>query len=293
VLTQEWSGDFTQMKVGEPLTRTIKLEAKGTTLSQLPVLSTTQSDGKIKAYPDQPMLRDQKNPDGITALREEKIAIIPSITGNYTLPAIEIPWFSTHSQKIEIARIPETTITALAGANTQTVAPVAPIEQEKMVSTVPASTAEVPVVAKAEQGINWLWVSMFLAVGWLVTLVYFLVRRPQVAQAIEPKIVNPSVSSKENIDKLKNACSANDPIAAKEALLIWGQEQFNVASLGAIADFCEARLRDEILLLNQVLYGKDGGHWTGKKLFQTFTENKARAKLTGAEDKSLEPLYRL
>ena len=294
VLTQEWSGDFTQMKVDEPLTRTIKLEAKGTTLSQLPALNTTQSDGQIKAYPDQPMLKDQKNPDGITALREEKIAIIPSTAGNYTLPAIEIPWFNTHSQKVEIARIPETTITALAGANTQVVAPVAPVEQEKTTSTTPANKLEVATVVKPEQDINWLWVSLFLAVGWLITLVYFLIRRPQAAQAIESKTVTARIStSKESIAKLKKACSANDPIAAKEALLVWGQEQFNVASLGAIADFCEARLRDEILLLNQVLYGKNKGDWAGKKLFQAFTENKARAKLAGAEDKSLEPLYRL
>ena len=64
-------------------------------------------------------------------------------------------------------------------------------------------------------------------------------------------------------------------------------------SLGAIAGFCDARLRDEILYLNQVLYGKETDQWNGKKLFQAFTENKARAKLAAIGDKSLEPLYRL
>jgi len=67
----------------------------------------------------------------------------------------------------------------------------------------------------------------------------------------------------------------------------------NVISLGAIAAQSDARLRDEILLLNQVLYGKEAGQWQGKKLFQAFVENKAREKIVVTDDSSLEPLYRL
>ena len=63
--------------------------------------------------------------------------------------------------------------------------------------------------------------------------------------------------------------------------------------MGAVAGFCDARLRDEILLLNQTLYGKDSTTWQGKKLFQAFTENKARAAVKVTEDKSLEPLYKI
>jgi hypothetical protein len=77
-------------------------------------------------------------------------------------------------------------------------------------------------------------------------------------------------------------------------LLEWGRQKFNVSNLGALAGFCDARLRDEILNLNQVLYGKKIGEWQGKKLFQAFNENKAREKIAPTtEDKSLEPLYRL
>jgi len=76
-------------------------------------------------------------------------------------------------------------------------------------------------------------------------------------------------------------------------LLEWGRQKFNVANLGAIAEYSDARLRDEILDLNQTLYGKGVGQWQGKKLFQAFTENKAREKIAVTEDNSLEPLYRL
>ena len=94
-LNQEWSGDIQQMKVGEPLTRTLTLQGVGTTVGQLPELSAIKTDANLKAYPDQPVLNEQKLADGITASRQEKIALIPSTAGKHVLPAIEIPWFNT------------------------------------------------------------------------------------------------------------------------------------------------------------------------------------------------------
>ena len=101
VLKQEWSGDIQQMKVGEPLTRTLTLLAKGTTVGQLPELNTTVTSDQLKAYPDQPVLQEQKKVEGLLAFREEKIALIPSKAGNYTLPAIEIHrLFSVPSMRV-------------------------------------------------------------------------------------------------------------------------------------------------------------------------------------------------
>ena len=286
VLKQEWSGDVQQMKVGEPLTRTLTLLAKGTTVGQLPELNTTNTNDQLKAYPDQPVLQEQKKADGLLAFREEKIALIPSKAGSYTLPAIEIPWFNTKSQKMEVARIPETTITAIAVAGTQS-APVAP-------ELTPATPEKIETgsVIKGPQQINiWLWVSVFLATGWLLTVIYFLTKRTVTKPIIENN--GSEINLKECIKNLKNACNSDNALAAKDALLEWGQQKFNVSNLGAIAMFCDARLRDEILHLNHVLYGKEAGQWQGKKLFQAFTENKAREKIAITEDKSLEPLYRL
>jgi hypothetical protein len=137
----------------------------------------------------------------------------------------------------------------------------------------------------------WIWASLFLALGWLVTVIYFLSgKRPSIKPVID---TSKHQQTEDTIKRLKKACADNNADAAKDALLEWGQQQFNARSLGAIADLCEARLRDEILALNQVLYGKDAEQWQGKKLFQTFTENKARTKLANKTDDGLEPLYRL
>jgi len=285
VLKQEWSGDIQQMKVGEPLTRTLSLIAKGTTVGQLPELNTTETNDNLKAYPDQPVLQEQKKVDGLLAFREEKIALIPSKSGSYTLPAIEIPWFNTKSQKMELAKIPETTLSTVAVASQSEV--INPI----VTPEVPKNTETSLVIESPKKTNIWLWVSLLLAVGWLITVIVFLTKRKVTEPVIE--INDSDIKLKDCIKNLKYACRANDAAATKNALLEWGRQKFNVANLGAIAEYSDARLRDEILDLNQTLYGKGVGQWQGKKLFQAFTENKAREKIAVTEDNSLEPLYRL
>jgi hypothetical protein len=286
-LKEQWSSDYQQIKVGEPLTRTLTLLAKGATVGQLPEINVAPIDDQLKTYPDQPVLQEQKHPEGLIAFREEKIALIPSKAGRYKLPAIEIPWFNTQSQKMEIARIPETTLIAIDAVGSSPVqAPVAPVTPELQVP----KTEVVPIIQPQQQDV-WLWVAVFLAIGWAATLAYFIIRRPVKKPAAEK--TETEIRLEDSIKKLKKACAENNPTDAKDALLSWGRQKTGAANLGAIAAQSEARLRDEILQLNQVLYGKTAEPWQGKKLFQTFVENKARKKIAATDDNKLGPLYRL
>ncbi|MGR9086946.1 MAG: BatD family protein [Gammaproteobacteria bacterium] len=281
-LKEEWSGDTSRMKVGEPLTRTLIIRAKGATVGQLPELNTAKGDDSVKMYPDQPVLKEQKNSDGLIAFRQEKIALIPSKAGSHTLPAIQIPWFNTLKGVVETAVIPAVTITAVAvtGGETAVLAP----------AMNPARPENTPLRKRTEQGNPWPWVSLFLAVGWMTTAACLLGRR-----AVEPPAGTDSRKplDEDGIRSLKKACAENDPMAAKNALIGWGRQHFDAASLGAIAMCCDARLRDEILMLNRILYSRESLPWQGKKLFQAFSENKARKQFADRKDRSLEPLYRL
>ena len=281
VFKQEWSGDIKQLKIGEPLTRTLTLLAKGATVSQLPELNTTLSNDQLKAYPDQPVLQEQKKTDGVIAFREEKIALILSQAGDYQLPAIQIPWFNTDSQKMEMAEIPETRLTALAG-----VQPIVNTPQITSVNT-QAITTTAPINTVPETN-YWIWLSLCLAIAWLITVIVFLKARTKSDLLIKDVDVNTDIS--DAIKALKKACTQNDATAAKNALITWGNLTFDQSTLGGIADFCDARLRDELLHLNHSLYGQANSEWQGKKLFQAFTENKARKKTTLDRDNTLEPL---
>ena len=296
-LSQEWSGDIQQMKVGEPITRTLTLRGVGTTVGQLPELNTVKTDTHLKAYPDQPVLNEQKLAEGISASRQEKIAIIPSSLGKHILPAIEIPWFNTKSQTVEIVRLPESAINVIESSNVQrTDTNPTPKPAATPQSPTPNNNNPIPIGSFADQQNIWLWASLFLALGWLATLIYFLRKhhKHEIIDIEKKQRHNKDANLKASVKKLKLACTEDDAQAAKNALLEWGKQKFNADNLGAIAACCDARLRDEILYLNQALYGKNNSYWLGKKLLQAFTEHKARDKKENNNDKSvLEPLHRL
>ncbi len=294
-LTQTWSGDTAQMKVGEPLTRTVKLVAHGSTVGELPELNSVKIDPQLKAYNDQPILHEDKTVAGIMATREEKIALIPAKSGNYTLPAIQVSWFNTQSQKIEIATLPEMNLTVKTAENAAQVPVQTVVEEQK---TIPSSNVEIDnaLPLKVSGGdLLWQSIAIFSAIGWLMTLVFlFLKHKSAVKKATEVVESPAEISLKVCVKNLKSACMNDDSQAAKTALLDWGKLQFNEISLGAIALHCEARLRDEILRLNTTIYSKTAEPWQGKELFKTFSENNARAKLTThAKIDALQPLYKL
>ena len=296
-LTQDWSGDIQQMKVGEPLTRTLTLRGTGTTVGQLPELSRSKTDTNFKAYPDQPVLKEQKLADGITASRQEKIALIPSIAGQHKLPAVEIPWFNTKSQTMEIARLPETTINVVGTGETKpdTIPMTKPLATPSTPQTTSETSTQIPADTVLDKQDIWLWTSLFLALGWLSTLIYFLVKRPnqqQLDKGGNQGLAN-DTDIKVSVKQLKEACSKNDAMNAKNALLAWGKISFNAHNLEVVAANCDPALRVEILALNQVLYGKNSSGWLGKKLLQAFNENKAKGKTISPNDITLEPLHRL
>jgi hypothetical protein len=295
-LTQTWSGDTAQMKVGEPLTRTVKLVARGSTVGQIPELNNTKIDPQLKAYNDQPVLHEDKTITGIMASREEKIAFIPAKSGNYTLPEIKISWFNTQSQKIEIATLPEMNLNVIASENAVQVPATPIVEEQKQILPSNEDMASLQPLKGGRGDVLLIWqaVAIFSTIGWLMTLVFWFSKSKTTVKNVADPVENlAEISLKTCVKQLKKACESNDANASKAALLEWGRRQFDESSLGAIATHCEARLRDEILKLNASIYAKNAEPWQGKELFKTFSENNARVKLATQKYDALKPLYKL
>lgn len=283
-LEESWSDTRLQSKVGEPLTRTITLTAKGTTVGQLPELSSKTPIDGIKTYPDQPVLKEDKQSDGLIAVREEKIAYIPSKAGEFTLPALTISWFNSNRQKTEIARLPEVKITALGTGNQSVTAPSStkPQSQTDSLQTVSVSTND---------NLFWQGLSGFLSLGWLLTSLLFY-RHSRRKSSVDNKLIH-----QENEDKaekaLKVACQQHNAQSAKQALLQWGKQQFAADNLTTVASYCTESLRNEIVLLNQCLYADKSATWNGQALWQAFSKKNAIKTDIAKQDTALEPLYRL
>lgn len=287
-LQEKWTDQLEQMLVGQPITRTITLYADGATVGVLPELFVDNMPKNLKAYPDQPVLKEEAKNDGVLAFREEKIALIPGQAGRYTLPAIEIPWWNTNTLQMEVARIPERTITAITATDSAPgLEPMPPIITPAPVASNSNEQQETSGLQQASS--LWFWLTVFFSCGWLITLVYFLSRKKSQTAKRQGIVEKKSTAEKD----LKKACAKNAPIMAKDALLQWGRELFNQSSLSKIAGQCDPLLQAEILVLNTVLYSAKAEEWQGTELWAAFQKYKSADVEKSAQDDPLQPLFNI
>ncbi len=285
-LKQKWSTDLTELKIGEPITRTLTIMAQAVMGKQLPTLHAADVEiSGFKTYPEKAKVHEQKSSAGIVGFREEKIAFIPTIAGSYELPEIKINWFNPHTKQAETSVIPATKLNVLANAipATNTVAPL-PLASNKVDAT---ATSNKNLALDPYK--TWQRLTIFFASAWFFTLLFFLTYKRKPVIESEPEIKPYTNINKE----LKQACFNNDAQTAKTLLLLWGQEHYQAIGLTAISPYCATRLSKEILILNQALYSSNPDVWHGKKLFQTFSEHKAFNKVNKVTVSELEPLHRL
>ena len=111
-LEQRWSGDLENATVGEPITRTVTITAKGLSSAQITPLEAPQSSD-YRVYPDQPQLDQALSSEGLTSTRVESFALVPNQSGEIILPPIEVRWWDINEQKEQISRLPSTTLQVL------------------------------------------------------------------------------------------------------------------------------------------------------------------------------------
>lgn len=286
-LTQTWSNDDLHVNVGEPITRTITLKAQGITSSQLPELPLTQNK-QLKTYPDQAIRHNDKEASGITSTLQQKTALIPSQAGQIELPALSIPWFNVHSQKTEIAQLPATIITAIATINNEpTTSPLTPLVEEKIISTPAPNNASPP------QSSTWMWLALFLGLGWLITLTFIAWARYQTEPKQNLAKKQPITNSKHLLKTLQQTCNENDPHATHKALLAWAKEIYGTNTLGELNNHSDSALKTELAQLNHSLYAKTPLSWDGSTLFDTLSNNQLPPPLNDDNNKGLDSLHLL
>ncbi len=296
LLMESWTemeNDALTGQVGEPLTWTLRVEAEGLTAAQIPEINPDIPKA-FKAYPDQATLRNETTPDGLTGIREEKIALIPTVPGTLVLPKVDVPWWNTRTGQMEVAQLPARQIqVSPAEIPLQPVLP-APVPETALRQKAPANPAPAP-SAKTTPGF-WPWVSLALTVAWVMTLMGWW-QAHRKAKQIQAYSKGPGESLPDFGPvkrQLKRACTQNDTAAAKDALLSWGKLKWpgRPLSLGEIQNRVGPSLSSEIRTLNAVLYSQSKTSWeTGNLLWAAFEKEKKTQKKASSKPEALVPLY--
>jgi len=287
-LTEQWPQDPPVFRAGEPLTRTLTLTAKGLTAAQLPPLGGGSADG-FKQYVDQPELNDVVADDGVTGVREEKVAFLPTQAGRYTLAPIEVTWWDTRSQSLQVVRVPEREVEVLPGT--------APQPAAAPVTAAPATSADASQPGFVEPAATrrlWLGAVVLLGLGWLATASawWWSSRRRRSRPRVEEAGESADLRTARRL--LREACGHDDPAAAQAALLEWARARWPDAEAGAWRELrahAGTALARELDALDRARYGPQGGAWSGDGLWRSFGSEAPKREAGRNAEPALLPLH--
>jgi len=276
IFSEIWSPNPPQFKVGEPVTRTLRIEATGLTGAQLPEIKWFETNG-IKQYTDQPLVKTEVAGDALLGVREEKIAIVPNESGKLVLPEIRLHWWDTEFERERIESIPSRVIEVLADKSRSENNNVNTNSEKNISENSDEKQSDVAVKIITDPG-YWPWISALFLTLWLITGIAWLLKRNsrQVNQTDEKNIeIIPSESGmKQAMADLKSACKVNNPTAARESILDWAKAAWpdkKIQSLNMIAsEIHDSTLKRSFEMLNQTLYSTfEQAEWDGNEFYET------------------------
>jgi hypothetical protein len=305
-LSEEWSDSPSEFRVGEPLTRTITLRAQGLTAAQLPPLPIDQSNNVFKLYPDQPSQETLTDATGVTGIRKETMAVVPTKAGEATLPAITVDWWDTSTNRQRTATLPERTVFVEGGKGTTQAPTATPQTPENQSVPAPQPDAGETLSAAGTTESNalfWQLLSTVLAILCLILLGLWWRARQRSRIPLDSS-GNNSAGQAQSVAPEKQAFKALQQPAVqadlprlRQALLHWGSSRWpdnRPRSLHELA----ARLGDngiaeQLNALDAALFGGKPGAVDGKTLVDAIGEWRKHRSNSGrnAGKTSLKPLY--
>ncbi len=265
-LGEEWSKDPDTLRAGEPVTRTLRLEAVGLSAEQLPEIAVTVTDG-VKEYGDQPITRTTTDSDWVHGVREQRIALVPGSEGSYTLPEIRIDWWDTERDALRQTTIPARILRVAAGTQDSA----ATFARDDA-----ATKGEQPAPPLWQRPPLWQGVCALLVFLWLITFIAWRRARaiPHATGGARDNVQAPPPAS------LRRACLTDDTRAAREALLRWAAvnwpEHPPRGLMGLAERLAAEELRAELAALDRALYAPGRDTWRGEPLWRRAREGLVR-----------------
>ena len=311
-IKESWSGDIENIKMSEPLTRTVVMVAKGLRGEQLPELPIPDY-GSVKTYPDKAQASTGFDGTWVTGTREEKYALVPTQPGSVTVPGIRIPWWNIETARWESAELPSRTLTVVGDLPPQSagVLKQQPHQFPQAVSSdtthpvsVPFSTPNPSLMASGSN--HWQWLAGGLLGAWALTLVGWgwdrRRRRHSAQKECASEAEKAIASERKAVHAVKKACLEQSAPKTREALLNWAtikQEGKPCLSLGSAARMLaepvpfSTDVAEAIWTLDRTLYTTtESQTWDGPRFWETIQPAMmVKPPTTKTKNDSLPELY--
>lgn len=325
-MKDSWAQDPPRLRVGEPATRTITVQARGTTAARLEEVEFTPPP-EFRVYPDQ---AERENiPDvnsGLVAQLRQSVAIVPREAGVFTLPAITFTWWDMRAQRwntteIEaqevsvlpaerVAQIPAQKVTqdvaplvggdsSGGGGNADTLAAAAGAGPDSEASDAGDASEELKKggTQQATDTFNWQLVAAICAGGWLVSLLLWW--RCAAAKTVKSHHISRQKTNKENGSQpnlanleqsLLQAAQRHEPKEARHRLHQWAARLYPASAtpLDTLVQQGSDAMTTALAELNAALYAEADSLWDGTALTQAVRTHAGEWKDSEREKKRHE-----
>lgn len=273
IITEKWSSASNQWELGNPVTRTITVEAEGLRADQIPDIAIEKMTG-INSYVDTPKRSNSIHGKLITGTLQQKVTYIPNAEQTFTIPGVKLHWWNMQTSANELVQSNPMTVTVIGAPATQIATPPSTITPTP-VSANPTPITK-PVEVKNSQAFYlslWFWVAFFFFVIWLVTLTFLWKKKTKPIQ----KSNESSVAL--NDDVFRQACEQGNAALAQQYLLSWGKQHWqntalNLEKLSEIIN--EDAFTHAIKNLEHSMYAKKAEKWDGHALLRAYLKIKAK-----------------
>ncbi|MFT5139075.1 MAG: hypothetical protein ACI9H8_002108 [Lysobacterales bacterium] len=237
-LSQQIS-DTTNLHVGEPVTRTVILDAVGLEENMIEEPGWPEMKN-VRVYPDQPQGISRDDGQWILGHKEFRYAVVPEKAGELVLPEIHLNWWDTTNNQLQTAILPEHRIEVLASDLVTN----ASSQGDTATATVfPPTAGFDPSMASDLQ--RWRMFTLGFAILWLITLVMLL----RAGRRVKPdKNTDNHVSIDEEnlLLQLKNACKDNNASQVRNVFGTWVRRFGPANANGSIMDFARQVGNEEL-----------------------------------------------
>ena len=298
-LTDSWASGPPEFRSGVPVTRTLTLEAKGLESTHLPEFKLPESEG-MRLYPEQPVYSNRTDREWVFGSRQLTVAYVPSASGMLTIPAMRIDWWDTAAKQQKTAELPAWTVNVLPGEGaTDIPAPVpltpAVVDPEPALDALAAAdeTGRVDWLAVVKSRWPWLLAGLVMLAAMLLVWRRVNFREvPTTPGGSAAPSASPSLKAARSA--VQQACQANNPAAAANALLQWAAASWPndpPRNLGTLMQQLSSGV-NEIRALERALYGAAGEPWQGDALWRVFDQGlEIKHDTVPADRAGLSPLY--
>jgi len=290
---EQWSGDPDALEVGQSLTRTVVVRAKGLQGAQLPPLLFSPPEG-LKYYPDQPAIEDDESDLGVLGTRVDSAALVPVQAGRYTVPEVRIAWWDTGSDALRYATLPARTLDVAPPGSAQP--PVTPQTSGERAGQPQPAAEPTPPATDTPSGTlhGWQLATAACAAGWLGTLLLWWSgrRRARTGKARRTSVAAAANSGAPGA--LRTACRAGDAASARNALQQYLRERPDFRPSDTLYSYAQRQASPTLLAaietLERALYAQSAADWNGSDLLQA-VEALAIPPRASLSDVALAPLY--